>query len=256
MIKRNADGSVVTPSLEFWDHTKRNLDSMITTAKRSGDNERAGTLTSIKCKLLGELDGLVPSYEAARRSAAGYFDAEDALEAGKNFAKKPRSIPEAKLAHSKFTEDEKRLFKAGYASVLIDGIKVSKDRTNVINNTFKSQAARESMDMAFGPEKSKEIEAYVHVEDLADRLRGAMGGSTTTRQLAEMSIGAAVGAYNNSDGGLVDALNGGAVGAGAVHEARLIGEAATRKSVIQVANLLAHDSPGALQAAVKLASQR
>ncbi|WP_079210963.1 hypothetical protein [Brucella pituitosa] len=138
---------------------------------------------------------------------------------------------------------------------MIDGIKDTKDRTNVINNTFKSQAARESMDLAFGPEKSKEIEAYVRVEDLADRLRGAMGGSTTARQLAEMGLGVLAGGYANSDDGLFGMIKGGAMDAGVAHGARLIGEAATRKAFLQVANLLSHDSPGALQAAVKLASQ-
>ncbi|KAB2689288.1 hypothetical protein [Brucella pseudogrignonensis] len=136
------------------------------------------------------------------------------------------------------------MFKAGYASELIDGIKDTKDRTNVINNTFKSQAAR----LAFGPEKSKEIEAYVRVEDLADRLRGAMGGSTTARQLAEMGLGVLAGGYANSDDGLIGMIKGGTMGAGAAHGARLIGEAATRKTFIQVANLLSHDSPGALRA--------
>ena len=140
-------------------------------------------------------------------------------------------------------------------SELIDGIKVSGDRTNVINRTFKSQAAHESMELAFGPQGSKEIEAYVRVEDLADRLRGSMGGSTTARQLWEMGAGAAAGGYANSDDGFMDMLKGGIMGAGAAHGARLIGESATRNSVIQVANFLSHDNPGALQAAVKLASQ-
>lgn len=70
-----------------------------------------------------------------------------------------------------------------------------------------------------------------------------------------MGAGAAAGGYANSDDGFMGMLKGGAMGADAGHGARLIGEAATRNSVIQVANLLSHDNPGALQAAVKLASQ-
>ncbi|WP_273792128.1 hypothetical protein [Brucella anthropi] len=256
VIKRNPDGSVVTPSLEFWDHTKRNLDSMITTARRGGDNEGAGTLTAIKRKLLGELDGLVPSYESARRGAAGYFDAEDALEAGKKFASNPRSLPEAQRAHAKFTTDEKRLFMAGHASEQIDRIKASGDRTNVINRMFKSQAARESNELAYGPQKAKELEAYVRVEDLADRLRGSMGNSSTVRQLAEMGAGALLGGYSNSNDGVWGVLKGGAMGAGAAHGARYLGEAIDKNAMIQVANLLSHNNPGALQVAVKLASQR
>jgi len=256
VIKRNPDGSVVTPSLEFWDHTKRNLDDMIDSAQRSGNNDDAGTLTGIKRKLTGELDGQVPSYKSARQGAAGFFSAEDALEAGKNFANAPRSIPEARQAFSQFSEDQKKAFRTGHASELIDRIKASSDRTNVINRVFKSEAARESMGLVYGPQKAKEIEAYVRVEDLADRLRGAMGNSTTAKQLVELGLGGAAGGWMGSDHGYGGTALGFAGGLAGAFAGRTLVSRANSNSMIQIANLLARNSPGALQAAVKIASQR
>jgi hypothetical protein len=70
-----------------------------------------------------------------------------------------------------------------------------RDAQNVLNQTFlTSPAARERVNMALGPDKAKELEVYLRAETLADRLRGALGNSTTARQLHEMGLAATGGA--------------------------------------------------------------
>lgn len=248
VLKRDAKGTLVTPSLQFWDQVKINLDSQIGLAKRAGDNPRVADLMGLKSALVDELDGIVPAYKNARSGAAAFFGAEDALEAGKKFAGTPRLVPEAERAVKSFKPAEREAFATGYASELIDRIKASGDRTNVINSMFKSQASRESMQLVFGPQKAREIEAYVRIEDIVDRLRGSLGNSTTARQLVEMGIGAG-GGYALGD------WQGAATGALAARGARYMGQRIDGKVMEKVATLLTSDNPGALKLAIAQAAR-
>lgn len=196
---RDSNGTAIKPTLRFWDQVKRNLDSEIGKAQRGGDRTLAADLTQLKNQLVDTLDNAVPQYRTARRGAAAFFGAEDALEAGRKFATTPRAVPEAAKAFQGFSVAERKAFQTGYASELIDRIKASGDRMNVINSVFKSQSARESMQLVFGGQKMREIEAYVRVEGIVDRLRGAMGNSTTARQLVELGIGATGGYLYSGD---------------------------------------------------------
>jgi len=249
VLRRNPDGSMATPSLEFWNQVKINLDDSIGSAKRAGNNQMASDLMGLKTALVDELDTIVPTYKTARAGAAAFFGAEDALEAGKKFATTPRLVPEATKAFQSFKPAEKEAFATGYASELIDRIKASGDRTNVINAVFKNQAARESMELVFGPQKAKQIEAYVRVEDLVDRIRGAMGNSTTARQLVELGIGGGAGyAYT---GDFTGALTGAVLAKGA----RVAGQRVDAKVMESVAKLLTSKNPQALRIAAQQAAK-
>lgn len=248
-LRRNPDGSVASPNLAFWDQVKRNLDGQIGVAERAGDKTLAADITALKRKLTGTLDKAVPEYALARRGAATFFDAEDALEAGRKFARQPRSIPEAKRAHAGFSSAEKKAFSTGFASELIDSIKATRDGVNVVNKIFKSQAAREQIDLVFGAERAKALEAYLRVETLADRLRGAMGNSTTARQLMEMGLGAGGGYAIGGD------WQSAAWGAVAAKGARVIGQRADAKMMKAIADLLTSDDPQALAKATAQAAK-
>lgn len=253
VLRQNADGSLVSPSLKFWDQVQRNLRSEADKAFRAGDKQTGSEIKGLRDALLGDLDATVPAFKAARTGAAGFFGAEDALDAGRSFANQPRSIPEATKAFAKFTQPEKDAFATGYASELIDKIKASSDRSNVINSVFKSQAARESIELALGPQRARQIEAYVRVEDLADRLRGSLGNSTTARQLVELGIGAGVG--GGAGYGLTGDWKGAALGAVAPRAMQYVGAKADTQVMQSMAKLLTQDSPGALQLAVQQAAK-
>jgi hypothetical protein len=248
-LRRTADGRLVAPTLRFWDQVKRNLDSEIGKAQRAGDNTYSADLMGLKNKLVSSLDEAVPDYKTARQGAASFFQADDAIGAGRKFANSPRSIPEAKRAYAKFSKTEKDGFATGYASELIDRIKAAGDRTNVINSTFKSPAAREQMEMVFGPQKMKDIEAYVRAEDIADRLRGALGNSTTVRQLVELGIGGTGGYLTTGD------WKGAAAGAALARGGRMLSNRAESNVMQQMASILTKDNPGAIRYAVELAKR-
>lgn len=259
VLKRAADGSIAAPNLQFWNQVKINLDGEISKAKAAGDRSTASDLMGLKEKLLEELD-VVPGYADARMGAFKAFQAEDAIEAGKKFANTPRLIPEAKEAFKKMSQTEKNGFATGFASEIVDRVKASGDRTNVINSMFKNQAFREQADLVFGPQKAKEIEAYVRVEDLADRIRGAMGNSTTARQLVELGLGSGVGGGLGylTGGDIQSASSGALLGAGLASAragTRYLGEKADAKAMEQIAKLLVQDNPLALKSAVTRAAK-
>jgi len=238
-----------------WDQVKRNLDGEIGKAGRAGDRTMQADLMGLKTKLVNALDAAVPEYRVARQGAAAFFGAEDALEAGKKFARSPRSIPEATKAFEKFTEADKVAFKTGFASEIIDGVKASPDRRNVISTVFKSQAAREQMELVFGKTKAREIEAYVRVEDLADRLRNALTGTTTARQLIELGIGTSLGGAGGYalGGDIQSAAKGAIVGAGVARGKQYLagkeGEVMRR-----VGDMLLSDDPAVLDKIVRQAA--
>jgi hypothetical protein len=249
VLRQRADGTLIAPSLEFWDHVQRNLRTFSDKAARAGDNTTASEITALRQALNGELDTAVPAFQTARQGAAGFFGADDAVDAGRNFANSPRGIPEAQRAWRGFNPTERQAFATGYASELIDKIRASPDRTNVISTIFRNQASRESMEMVFGPQRMRQIEAYVRVEDLADRLRGSMGNSTTARQLVELGLGAGAGYAYTGD------ISGGITGALLARGTRMVGQRADARVMENIARLLSQDNPGALRNAVQLAAR-
>ena len=246
-IKTNPDGSRVLPSLAFWNQVKINLDRAIGVGQRAGDD--ISDLVGMKQKLVAALDAQVPAYAKARATAASYFGAEDALDAGKLFANKTRELPEARSAFNAMTPSERKAFRVGFASEIIDKIKDARFRANVIDQAFGSPAKREMMEIVFGKAKAHELEAYVKVEDLADKLRGALGNSTTARQLMELGIGAGSGALLTG-GDWKGALGGAAL----VRGGRWITQRADAKVMQEVAKLLTSDDPALVQKAIANAS--
>lgn len=184
-------GGTTFPDLQFWDYTRRELADMADAARSSGRKGEADTLGGLAKQLNAELDNIVPSYKTARAGSAAFFGAEDALDAGKQFAGASdiKAGPEMRKAFGSLSAPEQELFANGFASGLVKRIKGSPDGLNVINSVFKSQASREAVQLALGPVRARQVEAYVRIETLADRLRGLTLGSDTTQKLLEAGIG-------------------------------------------------------------------
>ena len=247
-LRVNQDGSVARPTLQFWDQVKRNLDGEIGLAQRSGDNTLFGDLTALKKTLVATLDARVPEYKAARQGAAAYFGAEDAVDAGKMFAKSTRSLPEYKRGILAMKPAEKEAFETGFASELIDQAKNAGDRTNVITRMFKSPEAREKMEMAFGKARAREIEAFVRVETAMDALRGAFGNSTTARQLIEAGVLGGGAWWYTGD------FNTGIATAALAQGARMAGRKIDGNVMTQTAKLLMSNDPKLIEKAVRNAT--
>lgn len=203
-LRKAADGSVALPSLQFWNQVKRALDSKIGLAQRSGDNTTASNLMAIKRTLVGALDSAVPAYKDARGVAASFFDAEDAVDAGRKAFAAPKQIDESLAALKEMSAAEKDDFALGMVSQLMDDVRAGNNRAN-LTRMFDVPARKELMEAALGPAKARQFEAFVRVEDVMDKMRGALGNSTTARQLMELGImgglGAGAGGLNLAAGG-------------------------------------------------------
>ncbi len=197
IFARGPKGAPAYPNLQFWDYTQRELRDAASVAQRAGRNEEAGSLFALHRQLLGELDRQVPQFAKARRGAAAFFGAQNALEAGRAFVTSTASIPDARAALSRMNPAERELFARGFASELADRIERSGDRRNVLNSVFLGNpAARTRIKMALGYDRTRQLEALLRAETATDGLRRALGNSTTARQLAEMGLaGGAVATY-------------------------------------------------------------
>lgn len=176
------------PSLREWDYIQRGLRNSATQAYRSGAGEVGTAYRNLRNDILGVIDDANPYFKKARAGAAVAFGAEDALEAGRQFAKASRNTPEMSRAIGRMSDAEKKVFQTGFASEMIDKIKSTRDRSNVISSMFGNQEAREKMMLAFGTQKAREIEAFVRIEGAMDMARGMLGNSTTARQLVELGL--------------------------------------------------------------------
>ncbi|WP_421696942.1 phage tail tip lysozyme [Ancylobacter sp.] len=194
-LKTNPDGSVATPSLEFWDVVQRNLRSQSETLKRSGDADRAREVDALRRALLDKLDTTVPEFGAARKGAAQFFGAEDALEAGEKFAaKSSMPLDEARRAFNKLNGPEKKLFVEGWTAKTMDNLRRSADRRDVLKSMFNSAEERGKAEMLLGKNGAKQLESQIKVEDMMERFRAAVSGnSTTARQLQELGIAGGIG---------------------------------------------------------------
>jgi hypothetical protein len=243
-LKQLPDGGVMKPSLEFWDKVKQNLDSVGTREAR--DFARV---------LREHLDDLVPEYRSARGGAAQFFGANDALEAGEQFVASRMGNDEARIAIQKMNAAEKTLFAEGFADSLVRRISEVSNRRDVIDSAFiRTRASVERIELALGPRKARELEAFLRVEDLMDRARDAFGNSTSIRQYVELGlIGTGSGAaYGGMTGDWGSAAM---VGLGAA-AARSGGRAASnriRTNVARhVAKMLVSKDPAVMQRGLRM----
>lgn len=200
-FRQMPDGTInpipdVSPTLEFWDHVKRSLDGQIGIQQRAGNREYAGQLTQLKNQLLTYLDRAVPSYAQARQTAASFFGADDALEAGRLFVRRTGDNAGVREAIDRMTPAERQLFGEGFATQMIEDLRNVPDRLTVINKVFQSPAARERFTLALGPQATDAMEAAMRIEAIMDLGRRAVQGNSTTAQqlIAQGLLGTGAGA--------------------------------------------------------------
>ena len=186
-------------NLHFMDAVKQKLDDQVNSLYKTGNSAEARARAEIRNQFREELDRLVPSYPKARGTAAKWFGAEEAYEAGINFSRfsDSKKISESVKYYRQMTPAERELFARGYTFEILNDINKVKDNRSIVNSKFmgESPQARAKNLMALGPERAAAIEARLRIENIIDRLRPTVqGGSTTVRQLAEYGIAGGAGA--------------------------------------------------------------
>lgn len=248
-FQRGRNGMPLYPDLQYWDLVRRELSDAAQNAGRGTSEARR--LNNFATTLNAELDRLVPSYQQARQGAAGFFGAENALEAGQNFVTQNFAIAETRRALARMSPQERQLFQDGFVSRYIEALERTGDRRNVLNQIASSPAAREKLNLVLGRQRAAELEAGLRVEGIMDTARTAVqGNSTTARQLAELGLAGGTGAtgiagvYNQDPQTMTLA---------AVSAALLAGRRGIDTRVArQVANLLVSDDPRQLMRGIQV----
>lgn len=176
-------------TLEFWDQVKRNLDDYAGQAFRTGRNSQGAQLTSMARTLRQELDSQVPLYRQARGTAQEYFNADDALEAGRNFAKGNFNAQDAQQHFNRLNTQERQLFTEGFADEFVQKVRASGDSSNILNRIAQSPMERDRLRLALGQGRYDQLDSFLRLEGIMDKMRFAMGNSTTAQQAADLLKG-------------------------------------------------------------------
>lgn len=142
------------------------------------------------------------SYEdaVAQTPARKTISYEEATQGGVTIAPKggtPTNIPPdigaAAKAWRGFSDPERKLFKIGFISKLMDTVSSVPDRADVVRKIWGNDKSRRQIMLAVGPHDARELEAFMGVESAMDLARKSLGNSTTVRQLAEAGIAGGTG---------------------------------------------------------------
>lgn len=171
-------------TLEYWDMVKQALDDYAGQAFRQGRNAQGTLIAQMARDLRNDLDAAVPLYRQARGTAATFFDANDALEAGQAFARGGRyNLNDAQRAIQALNPAERNLFREGFADDLVQRIRQNPRYLNQIRDI---PAEFDRAQLALGAQNFNELEGFLRLEQIMQRVKDAMGNSTTARQLHEM----------------------------------------------------------------------
>lgn len=237
----------VSPTLEFWDHVQRNLRLAGERLAPTARTEKAG-IDQLRGQLNSILDAAVPEFGQARKGAAAFFGAEDAMDAGRQFALQPRSLPEARQAFAAMSPPEQQAFAIGAASSVLDKLGTS-ETYGVVKSAFGSPAAKGFWRMVLGPGKAAELEGYVKVQGIMNASKEAIAGNSHTYDLLAAGglAGGLAGNYFNLD----PRITGPMIMFGALRMGRsTLGRKVDQKVAEQVAELLASGGSKALNTVI------
>lgn len=256
--RKLADGSTAQPNLEYWDIVQRTLRTASEEAKAGGKRLLADQIGQMRQKLLSVLDGSVPEFKRARTGAAGFFGADDAIEAGRKAVASTKQTNEIGRAVVAMSPAERDAFAVGFSSEIIDAISATRDRVNVINSIFGSDSARQRIAIALGPQRARELEGYVKMEQILDMLRTAtQGNSTTAKQLIQAGLmggGAGGMGYLASGGDLTTGFSAASIAILGRRGMQLMGKSVDDQVMKRVAEILSSTDPAQLQRAIQNAS--
>lgn len=142
--KRMADAGldITDPknTLRALHETKIALDDMIEEAVRQGKGGQAGTLKSMKERLLKDMEKAVPEYKTAREAYAGDSELLTALEEGRNIYKMPEMDMRKLIDRFKDSPSEYDAFRAGIAQSMLEKLRVAGPTADPFKTVFGRDA--------------------------------------------------------------------------------------------------------------------
>ena len=178
----------VTPgNLQHYDETKKQLDSIIEQAKRTGDTPRLSAAMDAKKEMLDILDPLIPEYKAARGIASDTFKAADAPEAGARFLTTYDMYDKKQFtdAFKSYTPGQQQAFEVGLLGQLEADI--VKNPQLISQRFIKNPDLMEKLSLVFGQEKAQAIRGKALSENLLQQANKIRADITKAEQSAAVS---------------------------------------------------------------------
>jgi hypothetical protein len=219
---------VVPGNLQHYDETKKQLDSIIEQASRSGDKPKLAAAMDAKDELLKILDPLIPEYKAARGIASDTFKAADAPQAGARFLTTHDLYGTQEFidAFKTYTPGQQQAFEVGLLHQLEEDIVKNPDL--IAKRFIKNPDLMEKLSLVFGKETAQAIRGKALSENLLQQANKIRADITKAEQSA--------------------AVSGSALKKGAVAGTGILGLSALQENLPMVANFLAtHGVPQAAQ---------
>lgn len=165
---------------------KMELDGLIGTAKRAGDDTKARAVLGVQNRLVKAMDQASPMYKKARDIYSSTYEMEDALEFGRGvFRMRP---DEVKATVSGMTPAQRELVQVGLSRAIADAVSSMRDGRDVVKVIFGTPAVRAAIKAAFSdPQSFRKFQLALMRETKMRRTADAVrGNSTTAAQLSDL----------------------------------------------------------------------
>lgn len=194
----NSDGVRRVPDMRAWDYIKRGMDDVLesyrdgTTGRLRLDTE-GRSVEGVRQRLLSELDSANPDYRAARDAWGGPTRAMGAMEQGRQFARRPSEVTQARLRD--LTPGERDFFRLGVARYLWEQAGSQQGSGKIIRETLGNRNFQLAL-RAVSPDQGA-YDAFVddmrRLATFRDTNQNLFGGSRTAvleREMDDLDMGA------------------------------------------------------------------
>lgn len=270
----DANGNTIQPTLEFWDTVRKNINGRINAASSTptsrGDPNTVRVGNLISKQLTDQLDKLIPEYATARSGAGRFLGEESAYDFGKKFlsATNAAKVNSGLQAIQKFTPEELEYAQHSYMSERIQKYMNRPENANIAKS-FMNPIMKAKDAAILGPDKAKQLEAFLAHEGLMNNSLTSLNGSDTARNAANIAkafVGHNTGMLGGATLGGLDAYRKGssdpldyakemAVGALAGHFGQKRANNLSEKTSLELAKKLVSDDPAVWRMAVDAISK-
>jgi len=184
-----------TPSLRFWDYTKKAMDQRISGMMRTGYDDLAsaqkadlGGLMSARRELVNHLDNLTQGeYQRVRNLAATKPQMEEALEFGRGLFNN-RQLPEEVAEHVRtMSQPEQRMVQIGARREIENRVNAPGDEGRKLRALLSSQNNQDKLAALLGRPAADEIQRSVAAADHFQRVSNKIHNSRTATRIAGMN---------------------------------------------------------------------